>query len=453
MKPTLALSMIVRDAATLLPDCLSSVRDLVDEMLIADTGSTDDTIAIAREFGAQVFCVPWANDFAAARNLSLAQTKSDWILSLDADEHLDSDAARQIPSLLKKQNIAGYQVTIRNYVLSLNDRLWDRPAKPNDSRLPTAQQYPAYVEHQNVRLFRNDPEIRFVGRVHESVGPDILRHRRKLGNATFLIHHFGLAASQETRATKNFFYRELGRQKILEMPENAQAHLELGLVELDNFGNAEEAQRLFERACRLDPGFALAWFFQGVALSKLDRHESALTCLEHAEQLGQRTAIAAELAADSLYNLGQFQRAAKTYETALRRDPRNPLLESKLGLADLRSGNVQAGLARLRRAVASRPQAPEAHERLILALVWTNHLADAAQSAAYKLQAVPDPGPGDFLRAASLWAKLQDWSSAKAALESGLRTFPDHPALSQGLAEAPNTLQAKNLTKPALSIT
>jgi glycosyltransferase involved in cell wall biosynthesis len=143
MKPTLALSMIVRDAAALLPACLSSIRGLVDEMLIADTGSTDDTMAIAREFGAQVFSIPWANDFAAARNLSLGRTKSDWILSLDADEHLDSEAARQIPPLLRKQNIAGYQVTIHNYVLSLNDRLWDRAAKPNDSRLPAAQQYPA----------------------------------------------------------------------------------------------------------------------------------------------------------------------------------------------------------------------------------------------------------------------------------------------------------------------
>jgi tetratricopeptide (TPR) repeat protein len=422
-------------------------------MVIADTGSKDDTIAIAREFGAQVFSIPWTDDFAAARNLSLAPVKADWVLSLDADEQLDSKAAQQIPLLLKKQNVAGYQVTIRNYVLSLNDRVWDRPAKPNDSRLPAAQQYPGYVEHQNVRLFRRHPEIHFVGRVHESVGPEILRRGRKLGNASFLIHHFGLAASEETRAAKNRFYRDLGRRKILEIPDNAQAHLELGLVEMDNFGNAEEAQKLFERACRLDPGFALAWFFQGVTLSKLDRHEAALTCLEHAEHLGQRTALTAELAADSLYNLGQFQRAAKTYETALRRDPQNPLLESKLGLADLRSGSVAVGLDRLRRAVVSRPHAPEAHERLVLALVWTNRLADAAQAAMQKLQMVPGPGPGDYLRAASLWAKLQDWTSANATLESGLCAFPDHPALRQGLAEARSSLQPQDSSKPALSIT
>src|SRR5262249_366871 len=161
------------------------------------------------------------------------------------DEQLDSAAVRQIPALLKKPGVAGYQVTIRNYVLSLRDRVWDRPAKPNDSGLAAARPYPAYVEHENVRLFRRDPEIRFVGRVHESVGPAILELGRKLGVARFLIHHFGLAVSEEVRAAKNRFYRDLGRQKLREMPSNAQAHLELGLVEMDNFANLEEAQRLF----------------------------------------------------------------------------------------------------------------------------------------------------------------------------------------------------------------
>src|SRR5262249_28400024 len=159
----------------------------------------------------------------------------------------------------------------------LSDRVWDRPAKPNDSRLPAARPYPGYVEHENVRLFRRDPQTRFVGRVHESVGSSILENHRKLADAKFLIHHFGLAASEEVRAAKNRFYRDLGRQKLIEMPQNAQAHPELGLVEMDNFTNLEEARRLFERARSLDPRFVLAWFFEGVALSKLERHQDALT--------------------------------------------------------------------------------------------------------------------------------------------------------------------------------
>src|SRR5215813_7646981 len=163
--------MIVRDAAEFLPACLESVRGIADEVVIADTGSADNTIVLAESLGARVVSIPWTNDFAAARNLALDHVRTDWVLSLDADEQLDSSAADLVPPLLKKPDIAGYQVTIRNYVLSLNDRLWDRLAKPNDSGLATAKSYPAYVEHENVRLFHRDSKIRFVGRVHESVGP------------------------------------------------------------------------------------------------------------------------------------------------------------------------------------------------------------------------------------------------------------------------------------------
>src|SRR5579863_4634745 len=126
---TLGISMIVRDAAKLLPDALASVHELSAEICIADTGSRDDTIAIATQSGARVICIPWTNDFAAARNLALAELHTDWILSLDADERLDASAAKLLPPLLENSAVAGYQVTIRNYVLSLQDRVWDRAAK------------------------------------------------------------------------------------------------------------------------------------------------------------------------------------------------------------------------------------------------------------------------------------------------------------------------------------
>ena len=109
-----------------------------------------------------------------------------------------------------------------------------------------------------MRLFRRDPRIYFVGRVHESVGPRIEELGMRIGHADFLIHHFGLAADASTRARKNIFYRELGKLKIGEMPGNAQAHLELGLVELDNCGNFSEALALF-RACLHAQAASWAW--------------------------------------------------------------------------------------------------------------------------------------------------------------------------------------------------
>ncbi len=432
---TLALSMIVRDAAAILAACLESARGAVDEMVIADTGSVDDTMGIASHFGARVVSIPWTNNFAEARNRALAHVKTDWVLALDADEQLDIRAAKQIRPLLEQRAISGFVVTIRNYVLSLEERVWDCAAKPNDSLLPAAKEYPAFVEHENVRLFRREKDIYFAGRVHESVGPRIQELGRKLARSSFFIHHFGLAADAETRARKNLFYRELGREKIQEMPDSAQAHLELGLVELDNFHNFTEALVLFERACELDPKLSVAWFFMGLTLGKLERFRAALECLAEGEKRGHRTSLVAETCGDAHYNLMEYSRACESYDLALRRDSGNVLIESKLGLASVRAGNTSQGLKRIQRAVASKPSARELHDRLILALVWLDRIAEAAAEAELKIESVANLQPGDFLRAASLWAQARNLDRAAAALHAGLRIYPGNENLVRGLGE------------------
>jgi len=82
----IALVMIARDEARCIERCLSSVRNAVDEMVVLDTGSSDDTVARARRAGARVHRGRWCDDFAAARNASLELTDADWALVLDADE-------------------------------------------------------------------------------------------------------------------------------------------------------------------------------------------------------------------------------------------------------------------------------------------------------------------------------------------------------------------------------
>jgi len=433
--PTLALSMIVRDAGENLRACLESVQGAVDEMLIADTGSADDTPAIARGFGAKVISIPWQDDFAAARNLALAEVSSDWVLALDADERLDPEGAKGIRKLVEGGPTGGYQVTIRNYVLRLEDRIWDRPAQPNDSRWPAAESYPAYVEHENVRLFRRDPRIRFVGRVHESVGPSIEASGLGLARAPFLIHHFGLAADAETRARKNIFYRDLGRKKILEMPDSFQAHLELGVVELDNFANTRQAVEHFDRACALNPRFGVAWFFAGLGRVKLGEYREAIECLKKAASEGHRTSFVFETAGDAHYNLGEFSEAARAYEQAIAIAEGSPPVESKLGLAHVRAGQTEKGLKDIRKALKREPSHPEIHDRLILSLAWLGKERDAAAAAEEKLKSVGDPLPSDFLRAARLWAGLGEWPRAGAVLHVGAVVYPQNELLKQALAE------------------
>jgi tetratricopeptide (TPR) repeat protein len=447
----LALSMIVKDAARFLPQCLTSVRGVVTEIVIADTGSADSTIQIAESFGARVLQIPWKNDFAAARNSCLAHVRSEWVLSLDADEMLDDSAASSLPPLLSATPPAAYQVTIRNFVLSLQDRIWDRPAIPNNCSLPAGKPYPAYADHQNVRLFRNLPDLRFVGRVHESVGPSLLKQKLPIASADFLIYHFGLALAAEERAAKNRFYRDLGRQKLLEMPTDAQAHLELGIVEMDNFANLPEALQLFSTACRLNPRLATAWFFQGLVLHRLDRFAEALRCLEKSQALGHSPALVAEISGDALYNSGAFAHAVRSYQSALQREPSNPWLASKLGLALVRTGETVAGIRHLNSAIQTAPEAGELHDRITLAHLSRGNLAEAAESMEAKLSSVLHPTAGDFLRAASLCSKSKRIPRALQLISLGLDRFPEDKKLLLARSELHQLLSAEPL--PLISTT
>jgi hypothetical protein len=260
--PTVELSTIVKNAATILPRCLDSVRHLVTHITIGDTGSSDSTVEVARGYGAQVVNVPWQNNFSQARNAVLRHARADWILFLDADEILDPSAATVLPALLHDEGNLGYQFPIWNYVSSLTNRFWDTPAQPNPHRLLAAQSFPAYVEHKNVRLFRRHPEIFFEKLVHEGVADRMRRLGFKVGQADCIIHHLGVAEdSAAERLRKNQLYRILGQEKLRDDPDDPLAHFELGITELETFRNPAAALPYFERVIDLTPGAHRAWTF------------------------------------------------------------------------------------------------------------------------------------------------------------------------------------------------
>jgi len=122
--PTVGLSMIVKNESQTLGACLRGVSGLVSQIVIAYTGSTDNSVDIAREFGATVVPVPWENHFGNARNAALRLMQTDWVLVLDADEELDAEAKNQISNLLRTSNVGGYLVPIRNYIPTITGRGW-----------------------------------------------------------------------------------------------------------------------------------------------------------------------------------------------------------------------------------------------------------------------------------------------------------------------------------------
>lgn len=421
--PTLALSMIVKNAEASLDRCLESVRGLADEIVIADTGSTDSTQEIAHKHGAKWFSIPWEMDFAKARNLSLAEVKSDWVLLLDADEMLDPKSVETARRLITHSEVAAYITTVRNFVLTLNYRIWDWQAVPNDSDLPDGKQYPAYIDHENVRLFRRDPDVYFVGCVHETVAPRIYALKRKLVRSNVVLYHFGMAVNDEGRKPKQHFYRELGEAKLKRMPNDPQAHFELGIEELDSFNNVEKALACFERARQLGPDFRLAWFFNGVALARLGRDQEALRCYDRAAQLAPETAVLAEARGDAYYNAGDFEAARRAYRRAVEHSRDSALMDSKMGLTELKLGRAAKGVALLRRAIEREPRASELYERLMGAYVSLGRMREAAEMAEIRLEKF-GPSEDSFLHAAILRAKLEEWPRTRTLLRAGLERFP-----------------------------
>jgi tetratricopeptide (TPR) repeat protein len=145
----ISLCMIVKDEETMLPRCLKSAQDFVDEIIVVDTGSTDRTVEIAQQFGAAVYHHPWKDDFADARNASLQYAQSDWILVLDADETLMPECIPALQPALTSPNCLA--------VTLLREEIG-------------AQQNPYSLV---CRLFRRHPQIQFQRPFHETIDDDI----------------------------------------------------------------------------------------------------------------------------------------------------------------------------------------------------------------------------------------------------------------------------------------
>lgn len=228
--PTLSACLIVKNEEKVLVRCLESVRGVADEIIVVDTGSTDRTVEIARKFGAKVYHAEWTHDFAAARNVSLSKATGDWILVLDADEVLDPASAPMLKKVLLSGNVPG---RIRMYYLREINYLMKGDLAQESS------------EHQNMRLFPNRPDIRYVGRIHEQVkyiGRDPEAWKTMSPGAPepddgtlierfttpLLLHHYGYISEEWDRKDRDARNLALLQKAIVETPDDPFTHFNLG---------------------------------------------------------------------------------------------------------------------------------------------------------------------------------------------------------------------------------
>lgn len=111
----ISLCLVVKNEELFLAECLASVRRYVAEMIVVDTGSTDRTLQIAREMGAEVHQASWPGNMAAAHDLPVAHATRPWILTLDGDEVLDPAGAAALEGCVATAQVDGFILPVRNY--------------------------------------------------------------------------------------------------------------------------------------------------------------------------------------------------------------------------------------------------------------------------------------------------------------------------------------------------
>ncbi|MBB5061153.1 glycosyltransferase involved in cell wall biosynthesis [Granulicella aggregans] len=426
--------MIVKNGAASIARCLESMRGIADRITIGDTGSTDDTLRIARSFGASIVSVPWQDDFAAARNAVLEHATCDWIIFLDADEMLDQAAARQIKSLTTDSSVFGYDVTTWNYVMDAGFRSSGEQARANPVIAPETGGYPAYFPSSNTRLFRRDPLIYFEHCVHETVADRIDElglHRRR---GDFLIHHFGYVEDTTVRRSqKENLYYSLALKKVLGSPESYEAVLGAGIAELDHAKQAATALPYFEKAISLCPYQPGGWVYNGVCLTRLGRYDEALQHIHRATSLDPNHALATSTLGDVYLQTGDHKNSRLAYERAIQLGDASPLTLAKLGAAEVNLGHSESGMARVETALSQSLDNTELYDIYATAAFLAGRPIDACEVANRRLS-MKGLSAFNFVLAATLHLHTNMRHKAHGILHDGIRRFPEDPELRNMIA-------------------
>ena len=276
----ISLCMIVRDERETLARCLDSVRDAVDEIIIVDTGSKDETREIALRYTPHVYDFSWRDDFSAARNEAFAHATCDFLMWLDAD-----DVVADIRPLMhwKQERLEQYDVVMAPYHVAFD-----------------AQGKPTFVYYRE-RIVRAGMGFRWEGAVHEAIAP-----RGRIGYADFLVRHEKLRPGEPGRNLR--IYEKLRAQGH---PFNPRERFYYGR-ELASAGRTEEAARQLDSVIDDET----AW-------------------------IENRIEACAGLA-DCLDRLGDAMGAVRALCRSLALDRPRPMIACALGSRFLKAGNLHA---------------------------------------------------------------------------------------------------------------
>ena len=386
--------MIVKNEAATLPRCLQSVQGWVDEMVVLDTGSTDDTIAVAQGFGAKVPTFTWCNDFAAARNEALKFVQGDWVLVLDADEVLVSEVGHHLQQAIQNPNylvvnLVREEVGAQQSPYSLMSRLFRRHPEIQFSR-----PYHALIDDSVAVLQAREPhwQIGYLPTVairHDGYQPEAIAQGNKQQRAQAAMESFLAQNPQDAYVCSKLgaLYVQMGRTQeglallqrgLKTQPRDAatiyELHYHLGttygamgetavaqehyrvalqqdlpdLLKIGAYnnwanlqltqGHLAEAQRGYERLVVVQPNLAIAHYNLGLTLKAMGKLPEAIAAYQQSIQLNPNYAEAYQNLAVAFLKRGQFAESLDAFGRAIAlHEQHNPTEAQRLrqGLEDL----------------------------------------------------------------------------------------------------------------------
>lgn len=344
--PTITLAMIVKNEELHLENCLNSVRGLVDEIVIVDTGSTDKTKEIARNFTSKIFDFEWIDDFSAARNESLKHVTGEWILVLDADETLSEKDHSRIKSIVSSGQGDGFSLIQRNYI---NDPSIPGWISSKDDTYKESLGFTGWFPVPSLRLFKNKKNLQWVGRVHERIDKSL----SDIKETDIPIHHFGKIDAEKLRQ-KDEMYEYIGRKKAEELKDYYSYH-ELGKQYMNN-KKIKSAISAFEKSISLNKNFALNWFYLGSIFLKKNELMKAKSYFSKAAELGSDYGPA-------FLNLGVISAKEKDYDSAFEYfhkavslNPKDAAAWKNIGLCFHEVGDKEAAYHAFKRAISLNPE-------------------------------------------------------------------------------------------------
>jgi tetratricopeptide (TPR) repeat protein len=384
----LSLCMIVKNEESHIPQTLRSVKGIVDEMVILDTGSSDRTVEIAREFGSCVYHFDWCNDFSAARNEALKYVQGKWVLVLDADEVLTASIVPEMKQVIKSD---------RHLVINLVRQ-----------EVGASQSPYSLVS----RLFRNHPEVRFSRPYHAMVDDSVqeLLQREPQWQVSSLptvaILHYGYQPGAIASRDKYTRARTAMEGFLATHPNDAYVCSKLGALYIQ-IGQLNEGIELLERGLTSTPLEAPVLFelhyHLGNAYTRKGNLNSAVEHYKAAIQqpiLSQLKLGAYNNLGNLLLNVGDLTTAKTAYETTLKIDPSFAAGHNNLGMTWKALGQMEKAIASYQNAIQLNPDYADAYQNLGVVLLKIGKVPESlsAFKKAIALHEAHNPAEAQRLR-------------------------------------------------------